>query len=559
MAVNVIDQIQPKNAGAFPVMQDAFLQGGWRVVSGLAERNAIPEQRRKVGMRCKTITPDTTWALVGGITNGHWFEVAEGGAVTGKMDQTTELLRMTVDPVAGVSPALGTLVHSQAEYDALGAPLLYPQDVFDILPIGLKASVFVSVEDGVCLAKPNDSGFPGYSFLGLPKAFKTVADRFFTTDHPYYNNPIISFEGKNRTVIRTCTGHCNGRGSIGTILPAGMTPDEYRYKMVYITSGANAGTMFPIRTNGADYINGPAMYLEVGDCEFEIYDIPAKMIPSTDGINQDAGGLYWQTGIEVSVFFVNIDFGTEDVAWNSIEDYQRDPWNNLWIMDCRFIFGLSYMSLYINHGAHLNVQNSLLDFRGGHGVEADGIGSWMWVANCILKGVPNAAFMIPYGGAIIGQYGNVFQDMGTFAGPLIFCQAGGLHNSGESWAFGNDLATAIKVQGSTWFEGIPSVVGYYMWCENVEALIELRATEPGFTFGAHYTFVHSGTSINYGWKIICANVETTEFKIPNDYISTQIADMQIDGLNYSYAEIGNAPGTEIHGQYGSKIKKITGI
>jgi len=50
MAVTVISTLKPQNNGAFPVLEDVDLKGGFRTVANAAERGAIPEERWKTGM-----------------------------------------------------------------------------------------------------------------------------------------------------------------------------------------------------------------------------------------------------------------------------------------------------------------------------------------------------------------------------------------------------------------------------------------------------------------------------------------------------------------------------
>ena len=75
MAVNVIDILKPKNGGAFPLVEDVDLLGGWRVVANIAAAAAIPSGKRKAGMFCYSIADAgeyvlgedlETWTAAGG-------------------------------------------------------------------------------------------------------------------------------------------------------------------------------------------------------------------------------------------------------------------------------------------------------------------------------------------------------------------------------------------------------------------------------------------------------------------------------------------------------------
>jgi hypothetical protein len=79
MPVTVIDIIKPKNAQPFPIVEDAEFLGGFRTVADHTERDAIPSERRKLGMWVYTRSDGKVWTLVGGLLNANWTEVAFGG------------------------------------------------------------------------------------------------------------------------------------------------------------------------------------------------------------------------------------------------------------------------------------------------------------------------------------------------------------------------------------------------------------------------------------------------------------------------------------------------
>lgn len=79
MAIALIDQIEPKNSGSFPILQDKYLKGGFRVVANAIERDAITDQRRSIGMFVYVIAEESIYTLVGGIANSNWEEISLGG------------------------------------------------------------------------------------------------------------------------------------------------------------------------------------------------------------------------------------------------------------------------------------------------------------------------------------------------------------------------------------------------------------------------------------------------------------------------------------------------
>lgn len=58
--------------GSFPSVYESDLQGSYRSVQDIAERNSIPSERRKEGMVVFVIDVATYYQLLGGITNGDW-------------------------------------------------------------------------------------------------------------------------------------------------------------------------------------------------------------------------------------------------------------------------------------------------------------------------------------------------------------------------------------------------------------------------------------------------------------------------------------------------------
>lgn len=63
MAIELITEIRPKNGGAFALLDDAFIRGGFRSCGTLTERNSIPMDSRKEGMHCFVVSTDTVYRL----------------------------------------------------------------------------------------------------------------------------------------------------------------------------------------------------------------------------------------------------------------------------------------------------------------------------------------------------------------------------------------------------------------------------------------------------------------------------------------------------------------
>jgi hypothetical protein len=77
-AVLTISTIEPQNDGVFPVVADTHVKGGLHAVGSIAARDAIPLERRTVGMRA--VVTSTTPFLEFELTNAStWTLVASGG------------------------------------------------------------------------------------------------------------------------------------------------------------------------------------------------------------------------------------------------------------------------------------------------------------------------------------------------------------------------------------------------------------------------------------------------------------------------------------------------
>ena len=93
-----------------PLIEDAgLIKGGFRTVSDLTARNAIPSNFRSEGMEVKVLSENKKYSLDGGIANANWTEVVAG------VDETT--LNTAVNSAVGtaVSPLQTNLSRLQEE------------------------------------------------------------------------------------------------------------------------------------------------------------------------------------------------------------------------------------------------------------------------------------------------------------------------------------------------------------------------------------------------------------------------------------------------------------
>lgn len=89
MAVWLIDTVKQKNGGIFPLVDSNDIMGGLYSVNTIAERDAIPLVRRKVGMICFVSNYDGEgnyfmYQLKGGIENDCWQNFVVEADVTSK-------------------------------------------------------------------------------------------------------------------------------------------------------------------------------------------------------------------------------------------------------------------------------------------------------------------------------------------------------------------------------------------------------------------------------------------------------------------------------------------
>ena len=116
--VPVAGKIAPTDsADTYPTHDSQYGQGGLMEVADLTARDAISTERRREGMMCYVTSNQTTYQLVGGITNPNWtaFAVAGGmlegpanpnGTITGSYgqnyrDTVTDALYVCVSSPSG--------------------------------------------------------------------------------------------------------------------------------------------------------------------------------------------------------------------------------------------------------------------------------------------------------------------------------------------------------------------------------------------------------------------------------------------------------------------------
>ena len=79
MAIPVISDLKPANDANHPVTDSSYIKGGYQSVSTTTTRDAIPSERRSVGMLVHVQADDLFYKLVGGIADSNWLQYAGDG------------------------------------------------------------------------------------------------------------------------------------------------------------------------------------------------------------------------------------------------------------------------------------------------------------------------------------------------------------------------------------------------------------------------------------------------------------------------------------------------
>jgi hypothetical protein len=80
MSIGLSDVLAP--LGEFPILEDINLKGGYQVVSDTSARDAIPANKRKIGMQVYTVATAQLWVLYPDLTNSSWAISVSGASVT---------------------------------------------------------------------------------------------------------------------------------------------------------------------------------------------------------------------------------------------------------------------------------------------------------------------------------------------------------------------------------------------------------------------------------------------------------------------------------------------
>lgn len=187
-----------------------------------------------------------------------------------KAPANTEAITMGVDPSGGTSPPDGTLVTSQAEYDALGYSLKYADDVFRILPPFLAFNVTVNLVAGTYLVPAGRTRMMQWP---RPMCWPGALAK-----------PSVTFQNTtNWTQIEAAQAGTRQYWRI-TRTSGTWTAHEHRGRFMRVVSGPGAGSLYPIGDNTTTYLElaGPRVP-SPQSITFDIVEPAVVWLPTQDG------------------------------------------------------------------------------------------------------------------------------------------------------------------------------------------------------------------------------------------------------------------------------------
>lgn len=100
--VSVTGFIAPNDVNdQYPVTDDIYGKGGYRVVQNITERDAITDLRRKEGMMVHVIDTVKTYQLIGGLTNAFWQEFSGGSSGPSEPAEYSEIILTSGEDIGG--------------------------------------------------------------------------------------------------------------------------------------------------------------------------------------------------------------------------------------------------------------------------------------------------------------------------------------------------------------------------------------------------------------------------------------------------------------------------
>ena len=158
-------------------LQHDDLSGGYQAVADITERDNMPSERRREGMRVKVLDENKNYDLIGGTDNEHWTEVEFGAEVGGP--RVWVFQPAATDPAGNIYNDWGELY---ADFNAAGSNISR-EVVIDPYGLDHQTFEFPEIPNGVydfTNAKLSDGGVRSYSYPVLQVTQQQQTLKLFT-------------------------------------------------------------------------------------------------------------------------------------------------------------------------------------------------------------------------------------------------------------------------------------------------------------------------------------------------------------------------------------------
>jgi hypothetical protein len=464
---------------------------------------------------------------------------------------TTESINMVVDSSSGTSPPDGTIVTSQAEYDALGYDLKYPQDALDILPHFVNHAVKILLKSGIHLGKSGSSGWTGVldGFLHIPPIKPSSKKKYFAPDFsaPATYFPNILFYGEGHTTIEGSQSGTSATYSI-TRDSGTWTTDEHKGKMVEILTGPSAGNIYVIAGNTTTELEVCGNISSTGSITFAIIENNTTCLSSLDGVSSSGFGI--ALGATNIIFeFRDLNFGNSSINFDTIIPSSGDYHNSATTFTRCNLLSKSYLlagNTYAGTNSRFEISASYMRFTSATnelGLYCDTNG-FMRLNGCLIDGTATSA------GALIGtdnggRYNianTVFRPDAGFSGSCISLASGSASFSTKLRLYGNSTCTGVFLRDEMGACSIRNIGGVVRDCAIGVHVESVGAININSSFSSGEC---TGNTI--GWKI----ENGSSISALNPQIIEATTDIEIDGDNTSYSILDS--GDKIVGAKSSSI------
>lgn len=483
------------------------------------------------------------------------FKVAENPGGTAEVElnfplETRGSMAMTLTPSTGTSPPDGTIVTSQADYDALGYDLKYAQDVPEILPNIVNDNIIVDINGGTVLAKPN-AQFYAPAF-GSPALFFFNGDinshrrsLFTPNTEVFFRNTSLAFLGKGSTEIVSSSSGVSTTNTI-TDGSASWANDEHVGRFAEILTGPAAGEKRPIEANSATVLTVVGSgFSSAGSVTYRIVEPATVFLDSVDGVTPNGPGMrIVKIGEESFIIFDNIKFGSQALPIKNVQ-LRAEAGARIVFNDCMFVAkDSSNWWLRLTGLGGITFQNCSMRNESGRGITNAGA-TQIFFLNCLLCGKPgsNKSFVEATNGAVIFFRNTSFKSLGTGT-DLTHIQFAGTGRI--------ELEDRIRIYGASGWKGVAAVnedgAGGYITVVASEEDLEIDScdyavfVDTGFfiSFQGDPTGIGNGTA----WRL--DDGATARCTDPTGL--TAITDIELDGESLSYSEAVPTSGSVIVGQ-----------